>query len=69
MVNGGYGRDTGNAVIAHGVAYGVPMLANPDLVERFAEGSPLNAPDPSTFYGGDAGGYTDYPTRLHTIDR
>lgn len=73
MVNGGYGRDTGNAAIAHGeadlVAYGVPMLANPDLVERFAEGTQLNAPDPSTFYGGDARGYTDYPTRLHTACR
>jgi N-ethylmaleimide reductase len=22
----------------------------------------LNTPDPATFYGGDARGYTDYPT-------
>jgi N-ethylmaleimide reductase len=22
----------------------------------------LNEPDPTTFYGGDARGYTDYPT-------
>ena len=37
-------------------------LANPDLVARLLSGAPLNEPDPSTFYGGDAHGYTDYPT-------
>jgi N-ethylmaleimide reductase len=37
-------------------------LANPDLVERIKVGAPLNTPDPSTFYGGDERGYTDYPT-------
>jgi N-ethylmaleimide reductase len=35
------------------------FLANPDLPERFRRGAPLNAPDPSTFHGGDASGYTD----------
>lgn len=38
-------------------------LANPDLVERLLETAPLNEPDPATFYGGDALGYTDYPVR------
>lgn len=37
-------------------------LANPDLVARLRLGAALNAPDPATFYGGDAAGYTDYPT-------
>ena len=37
-------------------------LANPDLVERVKLGAPLNVPDPTTFYGGGAKGYTDYPT-------
>ena len=37
-------------------------LANPDLVERFKLGASLNVPDPTTFYGGGAKGYTDYPT-------
>ncbi len=37
-------------------------LANPDLVERVRANTPLNAPDPNTFYGGGAAGYTDYPT-------
>ena len=36
-------------------------LANPDFVERYRIGVPLNEPDPATFYGGDERGYTDYP--------
>lgn len=36
-------------------------LANPDFVERLQAGAPLNAIDPTTLYGGDAAGYTDYP--------
>ncbi len=44
------------------VAVGRAALANPDLVRRWRTGAPLNAPDPSTFYGGDERGYTDYPT-------
>jgi N-ethylmaleimide reductase len=43
------------------VAFGVPYLANPDLLERFRRSAPLNAPDPATFYGGAEKGYTDYP--------
>ncbi len=41
---------------------GRPTLANPDIVDRIRTGAPLNEPDPSTFYGGDRRGYTDYPT-------
>ncbi|WP_459644595.1 alkene reductase [Kineococcus sp. NUM-3379] len=44
------------------VAVGTAALANPDLPERLRTGAPLNEPDPTTFYGGDARGYTDYPT-------
>ncbi|HEY9355294.1 MAG TPA: alkene reductase [Arthrobacter sp.] len=36
-------------------------LANPDLVDRLRYDAPLNEADPTTFYGGDATGYTDYP--------
>lgn len=51
---------------ADAIAFGVPYLANPDLVERFrlmARGTPtpLNAPDFPSFYGGAEKGYTDYP--------
>ncbi len=65
MANCGYTRESGNAALVAGhadmVAYGVPFIANPDLVERFAQNAPLNPPDQSTFYGGGAKGYTDYP--------
>ena len=44
------------------VAVGRLVIANPDLVERWKTGAELNEPDASTFYGGDAEGYTDYPT-------
>lgn len=65
MTNAGYDKARANAALAAGdadiIAFGVPFLANPDLPARFAKDAPLNAPDPSTFYGGDARGYTDYP--------
>lgn len=65
MANGGYDKARGNAAIASGhadcVAYGVPFIANPDLVERFRIDAPLNPADQSTFYGGTDKGYTDYP--------
>ncbi|MFD7280381.1 alkene reductase [Streptomyces sp. NPDC059862] len=49
--------------IADLIAYGSLFLANPDLPKRLAAGGPFNTPDPTTFYGGDHRGYTDYPTR------
>jgi N-ethylmaleimide reductase len=66
IVNGGYDLARAEAVIQSGgadlVAFAAAYLANPDLVERLRRGAPLNAPDRATFYGGDARGYTDYPT-------
>jgi N-ethylmaleimide reductase len=66
MANGAYDKARGNAAIASGhadcVAYGVPFIANPDLVERFRTDAPLNTADQGTFYGGDEKGYTDYAT-------
>lgn len=44
------------------VAVGRPFLANPDLPTRWLTDAELNEPDPSTFYGGGAHGYTDYPS-------
>jgi N-ethylmaleimide reductase len=73
MVNDGYDRALAEAAVTEGradlVSFGKPFLANPDLPERFAEGAPLNVPEPSTFYGGDERGYTDYPTRhsMHPV--
>ena len=43
------------------IAYGALFLANPDLPARLAAGGPFNAPDRTTFFGGDHRGYTDYP--------
>lgn len=66
MANGGYTVVRAEAAIASGradlVSFGRPFLANPDLPRRFVLGAPLNPPEDSTFYGGDARGYTDYPT-------
>jgi len=44
------------------VAWGKSAIANPDLVERFRSGAPLNDPDPSTFYADGPAGYIDYPS-------
>jgi N-ethylmaleimide reductase len=66
MVNWDYDFEKGNEVIASGnadlVSYGKLFLANPDLPERFRLNAPLNQPNPATFYGGGAEGYTDYPS-------
>ena len=66
MVNAGYDDKTGEAALenasADSVAYGFPFISNPDLVERYKEGKPLNAPDFDTLYTPGAKGYTDYPT-------
>ena len=67
---GGFDRAGAEAIIAAGhadlVAFGRHFAANPDLVERFRHGYPLNAYDRSTFYGGDARGYIDYPAYSET---
>jgi N-ethylmaleimide reductase len=65
MANLAYDKARGNDAIASGhadlIAYGVPFIANPDLVERYRENAPLNQADSNTFYGGAEKGYTDYP--------
>jgi 2,4-dienoyl-CoA reductase-like NADH-dependent reductase (Old Yellow Enzyme family) len=66
IANEGFHRESAEAVLAEGeadsIAFGQLFIANPDLPERFQQGSDLNAPDPSTFYGAGANGYTDYPS-------
>lgn len=47
--------------IADAVAFGVPYIANPDLVARFKQDAPLNQAKPELFYSSGAEGYTDYP--------
>lgn len=66
IINGGFTLERAAAAIeqdeADLVAFGVPFLANPDLPARLRLGAALNSPVRATFYGGDARGYTDYPT-------
>jgi N-ethylmaleimide reductase len=68
IANGGYDHDRADASLARGdadlISFARLFLSNPDLPERFAGNAPLNAPDPTTYYGGDEKGYTDYPA-LH----
>ena len=66
IVAGGFDRDSAEAWLEQGkadlIAFGRKFLANPDLPERMRLRTALNTPDPSTFYGGGAKGYTDYST-------
>jgi len=65
IANNRYTFESGNAAIREGhadlVAFGRPYIANPDLVERFRLGAPLNEMRPETYTGEGASGYTDYP--------
>jgi N-ethylmaleimide reductase len=65
ITNGGYDRAKADAALARNsadlVSFGVPYVANPDLVARYRLDPPLlNMPDPATFYGEGPNGYTDY---------
>lgn len=66
ILNGGYDREKAEAALnageADAIAFGIPFLANPDLLERFEKGAPLNPPDFATLYSPGPKGYTDYPT-------
>jgi N-ethylmaleimide reductase len=66
IIAGGFDHDTAESWLQQGkadlIAFGRKFLANPDLPERFRSGASLNADDPTTYYGGGAKGYTDYPT-------
>lgn len=65
ITNGEYEFESATRALTRGdadlVSFGRLFIANPDLPWRFKGGSPLNTPDPDTFYGGGERGYTDYP--------
>jgi len=71
IANEGFTKESAEAILASGnadaVAFGKLFIANPDLPKRFATGAKLNEWDSSTFYGGNAKGYTDYPA-LDLVD-
>jgi N-ethylmaleimide reductase len=65
MVNNGYDLPLANQALANGadlVAFGRPLIANPDLGARLKQGGPFNNLDRATLYGGGDAGYLDYPT-------
>ena len=66
IANEGFTKESAQATLdaneADAIAWGKLFIANPDLVERFRTNSPLNTPNPETFYHPGPHGYTDYPT-------
>ena len=66
IMNGGFDLRSGNDALGAGeadaIAFGVPFIANPDLVERYRYNLPLSDADPETYYTPGRQGYADYPT-------
>ena len=62
----GYDKAQAEAALRSGnadmIAFASLFISNPDLPARFKANAPLQEGDRSTFYGGDAKGYTDYPS-------
>ncbi|MBD9576045.1 alkene reductase [Pseudomonas sp. PDM23] len=65
IANERFTKDSANEWLASGkadaVAFGIPFIANPDLVTRLEKGAAWNEPHPETFYGKGPVGYLDYP--------
>jgi N-ethylmaleimide reductase len=57
--------ETGQAALSAGtfdaIVYGRPFIANPDLVARMRDGTPLAVADETKFYTPGPEGYSDYP--------
>ncbi len=66
ILNQQLSREDGERLIREGeadaIAWGQLFISNPDLVERFRQNAPLNAPKSELFYSSGAQGYIDYPT-------
>ncbi len=66
IANERFTKEQANEWLAAGkcdaVAFGIPFIANPDLVKRLELDAPLNEPKFETFYGLSPEGYIDYPT-------
>jgi len=66
IANERFTREQANGWLAEGkadaVAFGIPYIANPDLVERLRRDAPLNEAKPELFYAQGPVGYLDYPT-------
>ncbi len=61
---GGHSLESANSMLAKNeadlIAFGKPLISNPDLAGRFRTGAALIEPDKETFYHGGAKGYVDY---------
>ena len=66
IANNLYDRETAIEAVKAGrvdaVCFGRAFISNPDLPERLRIGAPLAEDHKETWYGGDAKGYTDYPS-------
>ncbi len=65
ILAGGFTKESAEETIKTGkadaIAFGRLFIANPDLPIRFKMNASLNKYNRSTFYGGSADGYIDYP--------
>jgi N-ethylmaleimide reductase len=72
IFNGGLDGPTADRLMGEGAAdaaaFGVPFIANPDLVQRLRMGAPLATADRTFFYRGEDRGYIDYPTLAEKAD-
>jgi N-ethylmaleimide reductase len=74
MANCGYTQVTAEASLRQGhadlISFGRPFISNPDLVERFAHGWPLNPlADLKVWYSFDEKGYIDFPRYPEGVER
>lgn len=71
LLAGGFTGETAEEAVrlgrADAIAFGRHFIANPDLPTRLKLGAQLNHYDRSTFYGGGAAGYVDYPTLEESV--
>ena len=69
--NGGYDSRSGGEALdkdeAEAIAFGVPFIANPDLVNRYLCDLPLTDSNAETYYTPGRRGYTDYPIYLAEV--
>ncbi len=65
ILNGGYDKTSSQAALDSGaadaIAIGVPFIANPDLLARYAGNLPLAESSMQTWYMGGDNGYVDHP--------
>jgi N-ethylmaleimide reductase len=65
IANGGFDQYRAAVALRSGradlISFSRAFIGNPDLVQRLRLGATLRQSDPTTHYGGDAHGYTDYP--------